>query len=558
MEPFQATGGTTDEGTLVLPSPVGTPRRDPAPTAERAPDLAGKTLVVLDNGQAVIELAAYGDVLDWVTADLAVLDPPPRIVTLAADLVTRESAEIARLEQEILALDPAGVVIGLCHAGVTAPSTLLAGSLERQGVPCALICTPLGEPLAGLMASYDVPDLALVPTSPVRGLSPEALAELQARVCVRTRLALTTTPRRNDRVDPAAGTTEIRVDTHGLGVAPVDRFTDVEDDLWDRLTALRLGDGLPVVMPTERRVDAMLLAGGRPESDVLLDGPTPNQAPVTVGKLAVNAVLAGCRPEYFPVLLTAVEAMAREEFRFFQTAITTHPGGIAVVVSGPLADKIGLHGGAGCLGPGSRANATIGRAVNFVVTNIARSVPGMSSLTTFGSPAQYTYCFAELRDDNPWTPLHRERFDDATTTVTVLKCESPHNVISNNGPGSEPLLRSAASVLATLGNNSIRWPGDHLVLINPAQARMLVHEGFSKHDVRMFLFDEARVPARSFSAERYEEARPRWTRTIDRIPLVREPAEYHVFVAGGLGNQMMVAPPWGLSRAVTLPVKEPS
>jgi hypothetical protein len=537
---------TDVQSRLRFPNPAGEPARPTADAAPRPDGLAGRTVVVIDNGQATIERGTYGEVVAWLTDGLAALQPAATVVRIDQDLVTSDAVALAGLGRRIRDLAPAGVLIALCHAGVTAPSALLAGELERAGVPCVLVCTPLGAPLAGLMASYDVPALPIVVTEQVRGLGVAEQDQLAARVSAEAQAGLTGTGGPRPYGDPAAGLDAIEVDAD----EPAER-------LWERLLELRLNDGLPILPPTPERIERMQAAAGRDADEVLLAGPTPSQSPITVGKVVLNAVLAGCRPEYLPVVLAAVEAMAADEFRFFQTAITTHPGGVAVAVSGPVAEQLGIASGAGCLGPGFRPNATIGRAISLTMSNIARAIPGVSSLATFGSAAQFTYCFAERADGGgaPWTPYHAETHDPATSTVTVLKCESPHNVISNRGPGAEPLLDTAAAVLATLGTNGIRWPADHLVLINPAQVRMLQQAGYSKRDVQMHLFEKARVSAADFDTSRYESSRPRWTRGAAAIPVVRDPAEFRVFVCGGIGNQMMVAPPWGLSKAVTRAVR---
>ena len=550
-----ASSGSASARSISLASPSGRPLREPSPPSKRRPSLNGQTVVLLDNGQAVVERPNYGDTLSWVAGHLKTLDSPAQVIELREILVTQELPALQRLAEKIQGFQPAGVVISICHAGVTAPSVMLAGTLERAGIPTVLICTPLGLPLARLMASYDVPDLPLVSTEMVTGLSEEARGEVARRVTDEVIRALTQPPRGNAFPDPAAGYQGSTLTSEAFDVSRFDDFLDLWENYWQELIDRRMSDGLPIVPPTRRRVEEMVAAAGRSEDEVVLRGPMPSQAQVTVGALAVNAVLAGCKPEYFPVVLAAVEAMDEPEFRFFQTAITTHPGGIAVVVSGPLAEALGLQSGAGCLGPGFRANASIGRAINLVLINVARSVPGMSSLATFGSPAQYSFCFAELREGNPWSTINEEKFDKETTTVTVLKCESPHNVISNRGPSVEALLDSAASVLSTLGTNGIRYPGDHLVLINPRHARMMAQAGYTKRDVQLYLYDKARVPADKFDVSRYQ-GRP-WARTVSNVPVVRDPSEFHVIVAGGVGNQVMVAPTWGLSRAVTRPAAGP-
>jgi hypothetical protein len=173
-----------------------------------------------------------------------------------------------------------------------------------------------------------------------------------------------------------------------------------------------------------------------------------------------------------------------------------------------------------------------------------------------GSPAQYSYCFAEDLEESPWPGLHAAHGPDATT-VTVLKCESPHNVLPLLGTGAEAILRSAASVLATYGTNAARWPCEHLVIVNPALAEILAEAGFDKRRIGEFLFAEARVDA-SRMPEQFKNAWPPSFRGLDRIPVVEAPEQFIVTVAGGIGSQVMVAIPWGLSRAVTRPVETPA
>ena len=535
---------------VVLPAPTGAPARPPAAPAPRPAALGGARLLLLDNGQVQPSLPRYGPLLDWLAGDLA--GAGAEIDRRHEDLIRFSEADLDRLRAEILAGGYAGLVIAVCHAGVTASSTVLALALERAGLPCALLCTPLGRPLAATMAAHDVPALPLVGVPWLRGMDERAAAAARAERARAVAEALTAPPERlaaraAGDGDPAAGLAELAIEPSGDG--------DLGVALYERLGELGLGDGLPVVPPTGERVGAMLSASPAAADEVLIGPPMPSGSAITTRSLAINAVLAGCRPAVFPVVVAAARAMAAPEYRFFHTAITTHPGGVAIVVSGPLADELGIASGQGCLGPGFRANATIGRAVNLALINVARAVPGRSSLATHASPAQYAYCFAERLEDHPWTPLHAERADAATSTVTVLKCEAPHNVLSMIGTAPEQLLASAASVAATLGTNAFRYPGDHLVIVNPADAARIADAGWTKDDVRRFLFERARVDRAELPAQRYALASPAWFEHTDRVPVARGPEQFHVVVAGGIGAQLMIAPPWGLSAAVTRPIE---
>jgi hypothetical protein len=262
--------------------------------------------------------------------------------------------------------------------------------------------------------------------------------------------------------------------------------------------------------------------------------------------------MAGCRPEYFPVLVAAFQAISDAAYRAYQGAITTHPAGNAVVVSGPLVDELGIQSGYGCLGPGFRANATIGRAVNLTVMNVARAIPGKTDLGTFGSPAEFTYCFAESDKDNPWQPLHTELYGPDTTSVTVHKCEGPHNVMDPRSTPEE-LLKAIAATAATPGGNNLIHPSQLLVLLNPGQARMLSKAGWSKRDVQEFLFETARHPVELVRRQERATFPPEFL-NLPRVPVMRSPDDAIVVVCGGTGTFSMVGVPWGLSKAVSRPV----
>jgi hypothetical protein len=539
-----------ESSTVVFASPAGTDKRELSSVAERVPRFDNGIVVLFDNGQAKAEIPFFGDILQWLEEDLSALESPPACVRTGADLVNVDTVGIERIVDELRELGPAGVVIALCHAGVTAPAARLACLLERAGTPCSLVCTTQGEPLARFMVAHDVPALPIVLAASVLETTDVQRSEIREQIVAEVERSLTERPSQPLR---GADSTAVRIVSDGIDRASLKSASRVGTDLWERLLEARLNDGLPVVVPTEDALDEMLAATGREADEVLLGGPTPRQSPITVGNVVVNSLLAGCLPSYMPTVIAAVEAMAKDEFRFFQAAITSHPSGVAVAVSGPVTESIGMQSGAGSLGPGFRANATIGRAVSMVIMNVAGAIPGLSSLSTFGSPAQYTYCFAELRAGNPWPLYHEEIYGSAISSVTVLKCESPHNVLPSSGADSEELLLSLASALSSPVSNAVRFPADHLVLISPVQAQMLARAGFTKSDVQLFLFEKARVAKGSGG---HHGAGAPSAQSHDKVPVVRDPAEFRIFVTGGLGSPVMVAPPWGLSRAVTVPIGE--
>ena len=221
-------------------------------------------------------------------------------------------------------------------------------------------------------------------------------------------------------------------------------------------------DGLPVVPPTTERVEAMLAATPLAPQDVIGEIP-PNWGSATVEKLAVNSVMAGCRPEYLPVVIAAVEAMCDPVFNLYAIQATTHPCAPLIIVNGPICDEIGLHGGSGAYGPGWQANATIGRAVRLVQLNVGGAYPGVGDMSTQGAPSKYTYCVAENEEANPWEPLHIERgFRADQSTVTVLAGEPPHNINDHSGSTAEDILTIISGAISITGANNAYTGGESM------------------------------------------------------------------------------------------------
>src|SRR5436189_1215798 len=203
-------------------------------------------------------------------------------------------------------------------------------------------------------------------------------------------------------------------------------------------------DGLPIVPPTEERVRTML---GEAPADRSLGAMPPLWRQATLEKLAVNAVMAGCEPVYFPVVVAAVEAMLEPPFNLYGVQATTHPVAPLLIVHGPIARELGVHAGSGCFGPGFRANATIGRAIRLILMNVGGAWPGRHDMATQGSPAKFTYCIAEREDASPWGPL---KDGDA---VTVYGGEGPHNVNDHASTTASGILSTVSHTAATLGSN---------------------------------------------------------------------------------------------------------
>jgi len=290
-------------------------------------------------------------------------------------------------------------------------------------------------------------------------------------------------------------------------------------------------DGLPVVPPTRQRVQAML--GGRDGGTVLGELP-PAMAEVTLERVAACAVLAGCRPDYFPVVLAAAEAALDPRFNIGGQAVMTQPAGQVVIVSGPVRDAIGLNGSIGALGPGWRANLTIGRALRLLVSLTGGGYPGRLDRSTLGQPGKLGLCFAEDEERSPWEPLHVERgFDASSSVVTVVGADAPLSISDHRSTGPDELARVlGAAAAATWSPNW--WPlgGTSLFVICPEHADMFNAAGWSKARLREALLRSVSRPAREL---RWGETTPQVQAAADDQPIGKwtRPEDILVVVAGG-------------------------
>lgn len=312
-------------------------------------------------------------------------------------------------------------------------------------------------------------------------------------------------------------------------------------------------DGLPVVPPTRERVERMLAGTARDRAE-LVGEVAPNYGRATVEKIAVNAVMAGCRPDYLPVVLAAVEAACDPAFNLHGMSASTHFSAPLIVVNGPIRVRIGLNCSFGVFGPGYRANATIGRALRLVMINVGGAKPGETSMSTFGHPGRYTYCIGEHEEASPWPAYHCERgCRPEQSAVTVFAGEAPHGI-------SDHASRTARSLAGSIGwSMSGLWNIKHfplyshtMVVVGPEHARTIADGGWSKADLKRHLFETVRVPYRTLLPDpdngegtnlRFSKGRE--PRADDLIPKFPSIDEIHVVVAGGTaGRFSMAIPGW--------------
>ncbi len=245
-----------------------------------------------------------------------------------------------------------------------------------------------------------------------------------------------------------------------------------------------LTDGLPVVPPTAERVLRMLEGTTRPATDLVASIP-PNLVPATVEKIAINAVMAGCRPEYLPVVIAAVEAACTDTFNLHGVLCTTYFVGPLIVVNGPIRHAIGLNCGRNVFGQGARANATIGRALQLIVRNVGGGRPGEIDMATLGQPGKYTACIGENEEASCWDPLHVERgFDRDRSTVTVFAAEAPRAIRDQISRRSSSLATSMAYSLETVAHRKLHGMDQVLLVVSPEHARTFEQDGYTKTELR--------------------------------------------------------------------------
>ena len=303
-------------------------------------------------------------------------------------------------------------------------------------------------------------------------------------------------------------------------------------------------DGLPVVPPTEERVAEFLAAGGMAEDETLFHLAERRRS-VPAGKVALNAVMAGCLPGYMPVLLAALEAMADPDYNLHSSAASTGGAAPLMVVNGPVRAEIGLNMGGNIFGPGHRANAAIGRAIRLVLINCIGAVPHLLDRSTQGNPGKYSFTFAEYEEASPWEPLSAEKgFEAGRSTVALLAAEGPHNIQNHYGR-AHGILDTAAHTMSSLGSMSA---GQSFVVFSPEHAALIAKEFRDKRAVKEYLFERSGVPE-ALLRETGKITTPAWGDNPDRVPHALDPEDIWIAVAGGeAGGHSAWIPSWSRRR----------
>jgi hypothetical protein len=312
-------------------------------------------------------------------------------------------------------------------------------------------------------------------------------------------------------------------------------------------------DGLPVVPPTQDKVDAVVQAlGGNPgfvECKV-----APRWGALSREVLAINVVMAGCKPEYAPVVRAALLALTDPRFNLNGVQATTHMASPLVIVNGPIACEIGMNGGANAFGSGNRANATIGRAIRLIMLNVGGGRAPELDKCTLGNPAKYSYCVCENEEHSPFAPYHVERgYQPDQSTVFAIAAEAPHSVTDHQCNDPEGVLDTICSAMSTIASNSAVLSGHCTVALGIEHAGTIAKYGWTRNDIKSYLWmhsgNRFDAIARGHRYGKvYNRNLPKWYKRDpdSRIPIVESPDRIHLFVIGGnAGRFSAFIPGWG-------------
>jgi len=337
--------------------------------------------------------------------------------------------------------------------------------------------------------------------------------------------------------------------TRAGDLAEVPEGTDLIEWYYER----GYSDGFPLVPPTLEKIEATLAALGG-DRDRLLCKVPPRWGGLTREVLAINMVMAGCRPEYAPVVEAAMLALTHVPFNLNGVQATTHMASPLLVVNGPVRREIGMNAGCNVFGSGNRANATIGRALRLVLLNVGGGWPGLLDKSTLGHPGKYTYCIAENEEESPLAPYHVEKgFRPEDSTVFVIAAEPPHSVTNHFADDPEGILDSVCSAMSTICNNNAVSAGHCAVVLGPEHARTIGRHGWKRQDIRYYLWAHAGNKWKDLYGNGrygkvYNRNLPVWYKREPeaRTPIVPGPDNIHLFVAGGeAGRFSAFIPGWG-------------
>ncbi|MHB8328122.1 MAG: hypothetical protein ACYDD6_00590 [Acidimicrobiales bacterium] len=360
------------------------------------------------------------------------------------------------------------------------------------------------------------------------------------------------------------------------GISPVVEIDDYWE--WDALARENdWTDGLPVAPPTEDRVQAIIDYLGRDPGETLgLVRPLNGRA--TVEQVAIQCAMAGCLPEHVPVVVAALDALVDEEFNLEGVQGTTNPCAPLTIACGPQVDRLKINVGEGVFGGGAHANAAIGRAVRLILWNIGGGKPGRTDRSPLGQPAKYAFCVGENSAESPWSSLSTDfGYDAATDSVIVFACQSPYPAVLIGS--AQRMLSIIAESLPNTALNAFHAAGQVLVVFSLRPAQVLADAGYSREDVRTWIFENSRFhlgtlrkqgiiestdPVCNYWGDTSLESKrpPNFDELPDDtfLPLVQSEKDLHLLVTGGRAQWFgAYCPGWGNygGSAIARPVHPP-
>jgi hypothetical protein len=459
---------------------------------------------------------------------------------IESSLTVRKSApKDALTADDVAALAQCDAVVQCYGDCGTSTSISVADgvTLERAGLPTVTICSSAFSQAAKFQAAgRGMAELPIVEIPhPMHTAPKQAVEERAQAAAVEIVEALST-------IRPQQARSEAQVLPEQVDLP------DAPDTLQEFFFDHGWTDGLPVVPPTAGKVRAMLATVARHPHETT--GPIPpRMREATLEKLAVNAVLAGCRPEYFPVVLAALDAVLDEDCRLYGIQTATNTSSPLLIVNGPAIDALGFNAKGNVFGQGCRANASVGRALQLILRNVGGDMPGETDMSTAGHAGKFTFCIAENEAANPWEPLHVERgFARSDSTVTVIGGSSPQNIFTYGCETGQDILDHFVGALTGLGHNNIIFPTGPLLVLSPEHAATLARDGYSKTDIKNYIFEKARIPLTRFARRTVaglHHRRARWFEIAgdpDHIGVADRASDVHIVVAGGAGIHSQFVP----------------
>ncbi len=519
---------------LDLLEPTVADRPPPIAGAQRLTSMHGKRLGFVDNSKCNADLFVRRLCKQFGDRFAAVPGP---IVRKLAPKDRLSEADLSRLSQ----CDAVILCFGDCGTS-TSINVADAVEIERRGIPTAnVFSTAFAEAARKQAEGRGLHDLPLVKiphpmhTAPQKAVTERADAAIDALV---------------ERL-----TTQARVSTEAKNLDHIEGANDNDDH--EMLFARGWTDGLPVVFPTLSKVAAMVEASGRNAQEQI--GPIPPcWRHATIEKIAINAVMAGCKPDYFPVVLAAIDALLDNDCQLYGIQTATNTTAPLLIVNGPIVDQLDINARGNVFGQGVRANATIGRAVQLVLRNIGGDIAGETDMATHGQAGKFSACIAEAEADSPWAPLHVDAgFEAADSTVTVIGASAPHNVFTYGCNTGEDILEHFVGAATALGHNNIIFPTGPIFVVSPEHAGTLARDGIGKADLQNAIFERARIPLSRFakrSVEGLRHRRSRWFAQVgdpDHIGVADRPEDINIVVAGGAGIHSLFVPTAFSYRMVT-------